>query len=278
MKFAQVGLPGPGGRLLRPGRRADERDVRRHGDVSALSAPLRASRRRKRQRLIDKQAARHRGIPQRRDLRPAAVLRARRRVVQASAGRSGLSELAQVYWIRFLARAAVFRDDLAGLPDLRGVPRRSPGAGDRRRRSSSRRCRRTSSTRSTPTSSRRWPMTLALYLLTAWMHAPQPSIALAAATGLAASAALLVKYSNVGAVAIVRRRDRRPPRGAAALRRRRSPRCCCCAAMPVGLWMLRCHLVFGDWTALKDKYAHDPLDGRSRCRSRSSTRSSARSG
>ena len=95
---------------------------------------------------------------------------------------------------------------------------------------------------------------LALYLVLRWMHAPRPSMGLAACAGAAASAAMLGKYSNVGALAIV-------PVAALiviAARRRRSlaeiVTLLICTAVPLGLWMLRCRLVFGDWTALKDKY------------------------
>lgn len=93
---------------------------------------------------------------------------------------------------------------------------------------------------------------LALYLLMRWMRAPRPSLALAACAGAAASLAMLGKYSNVGALAIV-------PVSLLVARRRPTvaevATLLLCTAVPLGAWMLRCQIVFGDWTALADKYA-----------------------
>ena len=111
-------------------------------------------------------------------------------------------------------------------------------------------------------------VTLALYLLLRWLHAPRPSLALSACAGAAVSAAMLGKYSNVGAFAVVpvvlllalRRRRRREPQEQEQQPPRRPSAAevatlLLCAAVPLGLWMLRCQVVFGDWTALEDKYA-----------------------
>src|SRR5439155_7867127 len=65
-----------------------------------------------------------------------------------------------------------------------------------------------------------------------------------------ASAAMLVKYSNIGALAmllaaiIIARRRRRAAQLITLL---------FCAVVPLTAWMLRCQLVLGDWTAVRVK-------------------------
>ncbi|MEA2710473.1 MAG: Dolichyl-phosphate-mannose-protein mannosyltransferase [Phycisphaerales bacterium] len=97
---------------------------------------------------------------------------------------------------------------------------------------------------------------VALYLLVRWVEARKSAVGLAACAGLAVSMAMLVKYTNVGllpvvpvAILIALRRDRglRSGREIAAL--------LLAAAIPLAAWMLRCQLVFGDWSGTRDKAA-----------------------
>ena len=94
---------------------------------------------------------------------------------------------------------------------------------------------------------------LALYLVMRWTHDESPARWLPFAAGLAAAAAVLVKYTNlpvlalVAGVIVVQLRRRRPIAQTVAF--------ALAAAIPIALWLLRCQWEFGDWTAAKDKMA-----------------------
>jgi hypothetical protein len=94
---------------------------------------------------------------------------------------------------------------------------------------------------------------VALYLLVRWMMSAEGSLPLAIGGGLATAAAVLVKYSNVGALALFV--------VAAMLRLHRSRGAAvaeiavafACAAGPIAAWMAYCQAVTGDWTGVRDK-------------------------
>ncbi len=93
-------------------------------------------------------------------------------------------------------------------------------------------------------------MALLLYLSMRWIEDERRSMIGSLAVGLTAAAAVLVKYTNMAALAVVRvavwlGRRRRSRREVIAL--------VAATVAPVGIWLLRCQWEFGDWTAAKDK-------------------------
>ncbi len=102
---------------------------------------------------------------------------------------------------------------------------------------------------------------LALYLFLQMDQNP-PSMVRSLITGLVVAATFLVKPSNLAVAVLLilfvvsqamSLYPRKPGTSKALLS---LAVLCCSAAVPVGLWMLRCHAVFGDWTGASAKIAH----------------------